>query len=191
MPPITMLMLSWLPHRLACTVLCLMLAILFCEAARTTAQAARYTVEQQRGGGSPVETSHKLSSGVARSVEASHRKGLDVAKPASFWDTVQATASRVKHPKREIATLFSSKLEKHLLTATRPDALPVPEREIQWLLKLTKRLESMPRDDDAVSKTIKTRGTGADFVSHLRHSMVMMAQQMHASRQLRIIPSSV
>jgi hypothetical protein len=68
-----------------------------------------------------------------------------------FRTVAKARLSRLLHAKREFRAAFSSSLEKCLLRATRPDALPVPETQLQKLLLATKKLETVSDLHDAVS----------------------------------------
>jgi hypothetical protein len=67
-----------------------------------------------------------------------------------------ARLSRLLHVKREFRSAFSSSLEKCLLRATRPDVLPVCEKQLQKLLLATKRLEAVSDLQDAVSVIMHT-----------------------------------
>eukprot|EP00953_Heterococcus_sp_UTEX-ZZ885_P039152 20087-Heterococcus_DN1.PRE.3 len=66
-----------------------------------------------------------------------------------FRTVAKARLSRLLHAKREFRAAFSSSLEKCLLRATRPDALPVPEAQLQKLLLATKKLETVSDLHDA------------------------------------------
>jgi hypothetical protein len=72
-------------------------------------------------------------------------------QPMHFRTVAKARLSRLLHAKREFRAAFSSSLEKCLLRATRPDALPVPKAQLQKLLLATKKLETVSDLHDAVS----------------------------------------